>query len=493
MSFSDEQIKILTKASNNFVVFVNEIFSKSEKIFIGGQYVDDTARFLSKNKKTIRISARNHFKSFSLYAYFMWKLLFEGASQNIEAHYLSYNQDLAGYHIKKIKAAIENNPFFKDIIDAKPTAETVLQYTWDKKHYTTLTPHGLIQFKRGIHAELVFVDDPFQDPENELNHTVIRKINEIFKSNILDMPKEPDGELHVVGTAQSDQDFFFDKTITKRFAVRISPAITEKGEALWPEWMNLEELAAKREERTERIFQREYLCKPVYSTKAFFSKDKLQSLAVNSDLINLRYTTKYETTGYVIGAFDIGKKAHPAHLSIFDLKDNKLIMIHQKFMDDWPYSNGSIFNERNPSQLEYLKTVIENFGINELYYDNTKGEFEAYAEQGLLPRQMIPVVFTNKFKNISATAFDRMVERKQIELIDDDRFLSQICSVSGELIAPVTAQGHGDSFWTCAMAVNGIKDRLMYSADETGGPVRRKIMTGQKSLFDDNSPIPGGF
>jgi len=277
MSFTTKEIQVLTKSSTDFVYFVNHVFSLSEKHFIGGEHVDNTARFLSQSKRTIRVSARNHFKSFSFYAHFMWKLMFEGSVSNLEAQYFSFNADLASYHISKIKKCISVNPYFRDIIDGKLTAESVIKYSWDGKHWTTLHPHGLIQFKRGIHCDIVYVDDPFQDPDNELNQAVIYKINEIFKSNILDMPKEPDGELHCAGTPQTNNDFFFDKATTARFDVLIQPAIQKNlitGEeyALWPEWMDLEELYKKREERTARIFSKEYLCTPVYSTKGFSVK-----------------------------------------------------------------------------------------------------------------------------------------------------------------------------------------------------------------------------
>ncbi len=115
MGFSPEEIRVLQRASSDFVFFVNEIFSKSSSHFIGGQFVDDTARFLSQHKRTVRVSARNHFKSYSFYAYFMWKLMFEGASKSIEAHYFSFNNDLAAYHVGKIKVAIMANPYFRDI------------------------------------------------------------------------------------------------------------------------------------------------------------------------------------------------------------------------------------------------------------------------------------------------------------------------------------------------------------------------------------------
>ena len=879
MSFSSEQIQVLTKASNDFPFFVDKIFSLSIKNFIKGDHVTNTARFLSQNKQTIRVSARHHFKSFSFYAYFMWKLMFEGANNGFEAHYFSYNSELAGYHINKIKQCIESNPYFEDIIDCKPTAETVLKYTWDNKHYTTIAPHGLVQFKRGIHGDLIFVDDPFQDPENELNPTIIYKINEIFKSNIMDMPKLPDGELHIAGclttdsvilmgdgsikelsdikkgdsvigydfknnlfkpkkvlkeidngrqellkikvqsgkkikatynhpfltregwkeaeklttndfialptkifterkitineneaeflgyilgdgsigkkggfgfsglnesiqnrvkilceklnltytpryndkyqisigigrgknrsnirekynikhsnsytkeipnkifrapkhtialflkglfetdgsynnikhtigygsvskklafgvhglllqlgihsnirlrknagkskkvsiwdvsfvriedvnkflklsgafrykiinekkirtsnssnsfrvplskdekelaiklydyhslntaslnklkeykefdylteldiywapikeitkigknktlnltvedgnfiangilthnTPQTNEDFFFDKTITSRFAIKIMPAIvkdsvTGEEKALWPEWMSLEELYKKREERTNRIFSREYMCTPVYSTKGFFTKEKLQNKIINPDLSLWKPTLAYSNDFDVFAGFDIGKKTHPSHLSVFKYYNHKLIMIHQKFMDGWPYSNGKAFNDAYPTQLEYLKMIISNFHIRELRYDNTRGEFESFAEQSLLPRQMVPMVFTNKMKSTGAAAFDRLVERSQMEIPNDERLIDQICSVMDNLQAIQTKYGHGDSFWSCVLAIFCVKDLIGFTDDEQESKIRRKIMSGQHSIFAEGVKVPKGW
>lgn len=492
MSFNADQIGILQKSANDFKFFVNNIFSKSSKKFIGGQYVDSTACFLSENDRTIRVSARNHFKSYAFYAYFMWKLMFAGIISNIEAHYFSFNSDLASYHVSKIKAAIEANSYFKDIIDAKPTAESVLRYTWDREHYITLKPHGLIQFKRGIHADLVFVDDPFQDPDNELNPSSIYKVNEIFKSNILDMPHPEGGILHVCGTPQTNSDFFFDKNVTNRFAVRIQPAITEEGKALWPEWMGLEELEKKRIERTDRIFKREYLCSPVYSAKGFFDKDRIMSKIVNSNLTSLNVNKPYKTEHYVIAGFDIGKKTHPSHLAVFEEYNGKLVMIHHIFMDGWSYSNGKMFDPEKPTQLEYLKLAIMNFKIQVLHYDSTRAEFESFDEQGLLPPQMVPVVFTSKSRQTMATCFDRLVEREQLEIINDNRLIGQICAVTNDLQVIGSIQGHGDSFWSCGLAFLGSKDILTY--DDAGlGMLRRQIQTGSPSIFNNNVHIPSGW
>lgn len=491
MSSINEHIKILTKGSNDFVFFTNNIFSKSMKNFIKGEHVDNTARFLSQNKRTARISARNHFKSFSFYSYIMWKMMYEGRITNIEAQYFSFNADLASYHIRKIKNAIMSNPYFDEIIDLKPTAESVLKYSWDNKHFFTLSPHGLVQFKRGIHADLIFVDDPFQDPDNELNLNLIYKINEIFKSNILDMPNIPDGELHICGTPQTNEDFFFDKKLMEQFNVQILPAITDDDKALWPEWMNIEELKRIREERGTRIFSREYMCAPVYSTKAFFDKDDFKQKAVNANLTILKPTVVYSTLNKIVAGFDIGKKSHPSHLAVFEIKGEKVEMIHHKFMDEWSYSNGKEFYWQHPTQLEYLKMCIQNFNIKELYYDDTRGEFEVFLEQGILPKQMIPQVFTPKLRNAIATAFHQLVERSVLVFPSDDRLINQICSITESLQAIKTKEGHADAFWSVALAMIGIKDLVGFSENDNN--VRKEIKTGQHSIFNEGGKIPKGF
>jgi len=161
-------------------------------------------------------------------------------------------------------------------------------------------------------------------------------------------------------------------------------------------------------------------------------------------------------------------------------------------MDNWSYSNGKNFIETSPTQLEYLKMIIKNFNIKSLYYDNTRGEFEAFDEQGLLPKQMNPVAFTVKVKNGMAIAFDKMVERKQLMLPDDERLLDQICSVRNDLQAIESSKGHGDAFWSIGLALLGVPDLIEYHEEEQEHQVRM-ITTGQSSIFSDDTPIPAGW
>lgn len=445
--WNNQQIKIIRKALSDFEYFVLNIFSLSVKDFIDGEHIKETARFLQGNNFTMRISARDHFKSMSLYAHFMWQLL--RRRDSLEAHYFSYQIGMAAYHIQKIKFCIARNPFYADLIDDKPTAEGVIKYHWDGEDETfyTLEPQGMLGFKRGIHCPIIYVDDPFQDPASKLVLTIIQKINRIFKTEILDMPRE---QLHVVGTAQTNDDFFFDKDLRERFVVKVLPAIISEKEkkVLWPEWKNWDALQFIKREKGDKIFNQEYLCSPTYAEEGFFKKPQILNV-VNPQLENLSAYKKHEIKDEVMAGFDIGKKAHPSHLAVFravkDKGKEKWTQIHQIFMDGWDYIK----------QLEYLKLAIENFKIDSLNYDSTRGEFESFGEEGRLPPQMKPVNFNVKEKSSLATEFSKKVEQGKefIELLDDRRMIEQILCVTNDLEAIETPEGHGDAFWSICLAM----------------------------------------
>lgn len=434
----EEQFKAFAKGEDDFKYFVNNIFSQSFERFIKGKHVDETVDFLSTHKKTMRVSAKDHFKSTSLYAHFMWNLLYR---PGFEAHYFSYNVSMSAYHLGKIKELIRCNPFFEDQIDLKPTAEGVLKYSLDREIITTLNPNGLLAFKRGIHAKYIYVDDPFQDPENKLNPTLVKKINNIFVTQIMDMPIA-DGELHVVGTPQSVHDFYFNKEVTKRFEVRIMPAIVNElqHKVLWPEHMPYEELVQRRRERGERIFNQEYMCSPSWTEAAWFSREKILSV-VNSSLLQRKAINE---DVYVVMGWDLGKKIHPSHVTIFaEFVPGKWTQVYQLFMDGWKYND----------QLAHINELVRRFKVDEGAYDATRGELESFVERGEVSSFLQPVVFKTTTKHDMATNFEKMVENKEIELLDDRRMIEQILVVDNDLQALETPEGHGDSFWSIALAL----------------------------------------
>lgn len=424
--------------------FVNEIFSQSFTKFTGGKFIDRIADFM-ENPRTMRVSARDHFKSTSFYAHFL-RTSMKNAHRDLECHYFSFQQKMAGYHINKIRQMKEANPYFDQMIDKKKTAENVVRYTWDGIHFHTIVPHGLLAFKRGIHADIIYVDDPFQDPANKLVLTIIQKVNHIIKAQILDMVKAG-GQIHIAGTPQTTEDFFFDKELIKGFKYLMLPAIVDEANkvVLWEEWMDWDRLMEKKREKGEKIFKQEYLCSPVYTEEAFFKKDQIMRVVKRE---NINYHKPYSTENDVVAGFDIGKKAHPAHLAVFEKIGGKRVQLLSKWYDGVDYTD----------QVEDLRIIIENLGINALYYDNTRGEFESLHEQGLLPDPMKPIVFSSKTKNSMATEFEKAVVNDTVELVNDQRQIDQILLVDNDLNALETPQGHGDSFWSVALSFSDVNN-----------------------------------
>ena len=430
------------------------MFAASFETFIGGDYIDGVATFLDSSKRTARVSARDHFKSMSLYARFMWHL-FRSRERNFEALYFSYEQNMSGYHIEKIKKLIQPNPYFAGATDLKVTADSVGAWTWDGEHQVTLDPKSLLSFKRGIHPDWIAVDDPFQDPDNKLEPTTILKVNDVFKKQIMDMPKVG-AELHVVGTAQTPQDFFFDATVMRRFSVTVQPAIVSEAEhiALWPEHMDFDELLERREERGPKIFAQEYLCSPVYTEDAWLEEAELKA-CVDPSLENLNVMKPAERLeGDVTAGFDIGKKRHPSHLAIFENRGGTSVQIHSKWMDGWNYTNETgEYDPDYPTQFEYLLMARATFGIDRLLYDATRGEFDAIRDAGRMPDEFEGVIFTKKRMVAMATTLSDKVQQGSVRLLDDARQTNQLQAVNNNLQAIESPQGHGDSFWSVAMAI----------------------------------------
>jgi len=481
-------------ATHRFRYFVNNIFAASfpkHAPFVGGAFIDKSANFLQFNDKTMRVSARDHFKSTSLYAFIMWRLLLD-VDRNVEGHYFSYNQDMAGYHLGKIKGLIASNPLFAGLIDLKPTADSILKYTWDKKHVFSVAPQGLLSFKRGIHGDDIYIDDALRDPANPLNTSQVEKVNNIIKTEVLDMGRR---FFHIVGTAMTEFDFYWDTGLKKHFSVRVLPAIQNHAakEVLWPEGRPWEWLQQKLDEKKERIFNQEFMCSPVWTEQAYLDKKKLYD-CINPSAKNLDIFTDIQKIYYPPGApiklekdraneeriagIDIGLKAHPSHLVVFakrrllDASGNWMgkrdertgeveylyrhVQLLSAWFDYWPYTNGkNEYDTDNPTQLEYIKLVLKNWKLDYIYYDATRGEWEGFKQQGLIDWRFKGIIFTTKEKTELAENLDKLITQKEVEFIPDERQLRQMLMVNNELKALESPEGHADSFWSNAMALNG--------------------------------------
>lgn len=444
-----------------FRYFVINVFSKSFPEFVRGQYIEDVIKHFEDNKYTMDVTGRDHFKSTRLYADVMYHIFTEQTAW--EAHYMSFSKDMAEYHLMKINAYIEANPAFKLMFNHKITSEYMLVYSWSKNSPKMMVkPKGMFEFKRGIHSEAIYVDDAFKDVDEtkELDPVIIRKVNEVMKSELLPMVKKG-GVCRVVGTPQTDEDFFFDAPLQKKFKAWITPAIQdrEKQIALWPEWMSFKDLIEKEEQLGERRFSREYMARPLKSSNSYIPKDQYESLEKTT---SWKYADHSQalTGKIVVAGFDIGKKRHPSHLAAFiksyvkvGTGDNaemlpKYIQIYSEWFDHVNYSK----------QIEKLNQFCDWFNISKLRYDNTRAEFESFYEEGKLHPVMEPIVFTAKRKNSMATVIESLFDTKRITIIKEERQAKQFLSVNANLEAVETSLGHGDSFWSIGLAVGDEED-----------------------------------
>lgn len=445
---------IIKKAEKSFPYFLEHIFPQS---FTGDDIVRSPhtwkwAERIQNNKHTATLSARKHLKSTTMYAWVMWKLFKMNSSNKPESGlYMSYNQKMSAYHTENIKWLIESNPMFTGMEDLT-RGSTKIDYNF-KGHRFTVEPSGILTFNRGWHGDWVVCDDILQDPTSELVFTIIDKINRIFMESVMSLPKEG-GELHLCGTAQHTQDLFFklkedDSWNWAQYKAIINEA---EGKTLWPELFSIERLKQIRGQIGDKAFNKEYMCSPVWSEDAYFNREELMSVVdPNIDTLNTP-AREWKDVGRVVAGLDIGKKAHPSHISIFRERDGMYTMIYQKFFDRWDYTR----------QVEYIKQLVDYYLIDELRYDNTRGELEPFAEQNIINKRIWkPVSFGTKNKFEMASNFTRHVNNKdaegnpnpKIKLLNNQRMIDSILSVNNDLKAPETDLGHGDCFWSIGLAL----------------------------------------
>lgn len=437
--------------------FMRVVFPKSFEPgeYRGGKYVDGVTDLYEEFDELMRVTARGHMKSVGNYADVMYDIF--TMERNIEGHYFSYNSDFAAYHVEKIKRMIRSNIYYSGIRDNKSSADSVMDYEYKGKRYT-MKPNGLMSFKRGIHGDRIYVDDPLRDPENKLAPTVIKKINRVMATEVPPMVNIG-GKLRVVGTPQTNQDFFFSKDLAEVYKIVITDAIVDEKRkiVLWPEMYNWDYLMRKKREQGEKAFNQEYRAKPAYEEDSRVSRDSLIKVIDEE----LEPADAYEGELDVVGFHDIGKKRHPAHCAIFtrelvtstyededgnaqEVEEYYYVQLVSKWFDGVDYGD----------QIDWLNEAVEVYNVDVLGYDNTRGEFEAFAEENKLADEMKPINFTLKTKNKMATALDSAVTAGRVKLLNDPRQTEQILAVNTNLDAMESPDGHGDSFWSVGGALS---------------------------------------
>ena len=373
-----------------------------------GQIAEDIEYCLEEGLNYCAILPRFHFKSTVLgHAFSVWSLL--KAKRDSAVLYLSYSDGMARYHISEINKAIRHG--------------------------------GLFSFKRGMHVNgALIADDVLRDPENPLNMSQITKVEDHFLTESMFIPLKG-VPIIVLGTPMMPGDLLTKLQEDDRFFSRVLPALdpTPERRVLMPELYN-EEWLLQQQKARPKSFASEFLLQPHFNTESYFDEADI-SKCEDESLRNLNAYRKYNKpeNARLYAGFDVGKKRHPSHLVIFKKEGEYITQLHQSWLDGWNYT----------AQIEYLNEVMDNYDIEKDYIDNTRGELEVRG----LDSGWWPMSFTLKSKNTMAQIMEEYVHSGRLKLFRDSRQTSQILSVNNELKAPETPQGHGDAFFSIAMAL----------------------------------------
>jgi len=159
-------------------------------------------------------------------------------------------------------------------------------------------------------------------------------------------------------------------------------------------------------------------------------------------------SNQWRIEGTVAG-LDIGKLRHPSHCAVLLPYEHKLYQIASWWADNEPYTK----------QLEELRKLFTELEVKLCLYDATRGELSLALEEGRLPAAMElgGLVFTADLKNRLAGAFNLCIERQDMTLLPDDRQRKSILQVTNALSAAESEGGHGDAFWSLALAVEAAR------------------------------------
>ncbi len=421
-----------------------------------GKLTEEVEKCIEDNLNYLAILPRAHFKSTILgHAFSIWRSLKIQGNANIL--YLSYSDTMAKYHISEINKKVNRNPLLKDMMTNRaPKADFTFRYDTGNGGSAEILHGGLFSFKRGMHVNgALIADDILKDPESPLALGQMNKIEDHFLTESLFIPNKG-VPVVIVGTPMMPGDLLTILEKDDRFVTRKMPALDpEPGRRVLMPELYSEEWLLEQQKAKPKSFASEFLLQPHFNTEAYFDSEDIEKCE-DATLRSLPTTVQHTFADDedIFAGFDVGKKRHPSHLVVFRRKGERVEQIHQSWLDGWDYSE----------QIEYLNEAARNFGLTKGYIDNTRGELE---DRGL-DRTWYPLSFSLKSKNNMAHIFEQYVHSGNLFLLRDTRQRQQILSVNNELKAPETPMGHGDAFFSIAMALQAAYETGIYNMQAVG-------------------------
>ncbi len=464
--FTDAERAVVLRAQLSFSCFLEDVFARSydglsfrmsdgrQLPFSLGDVHHSWALLAQTYNRVCVLAPRMHLKSTILnHAFVFWRL-FRGWG-DVDAMVFSYKDQLAREHLKITKRLIAINPYTRFWRDRKPGSDYLINFevgfgdgnTW----LGEAAGSGILSASRGRHPKLVVADDILSDYANQLGSPQLERINNVFRQVVMSLP-DPHDPLIVVGTPQSYEDTLFQLKDAPSFHWARQPAILDdqRQATLWPERFDYAQLRRIRAAIKHRAFDVEYLLVPATLADAFLQPEAVKS-CVDDELQLSSLEEPFPNAQHfpVYAGIDVGKSLHPSHISVFvQAPDRTLVMVHQAFLDHWDYR----------LQTSYINRVIKHFNITKTYYDSSRNELD---DRGLSKRA-IGMRFTASKKSNMAVLLERRIlataDEPGIILYNDGRMLRQISAVKKDMQSVETSEGHGDAFWSIALAVQAAEE-----------------------------------
>ena len=497
--FTEEELDTIKAAQRDFWTFLNTVYAAS---FEGEEFLHSDGTFrgfsLGRLHKTWahtvaginegprrapysrwRIMApRLHLKSTVLgRGYIFWRFFSEG--QDVDAFYFDYKKPLADEHVTLLKRDIEKNPFCRFWTDNNPQATSIIDFTVSfgekesddaplKSWRVECEGEGILSATRGRHPKIVICDDILSDFANPIESVEIDRINQVFEHVVMSLPP-PDGMLGVVGTPQSPYDILHKLQDNDLFWCAEFPAVTdyEKEKSVWPEMYDYRRLMKLKREVGANAFEVEYQLHPRESVDQFLKTEAIEACLDNTldrFVPHEGETWKNPEKMNVWGGMDVGKEVHPSHVVFYvEMPPEKgegdmgwLLQIYEQWLD------GMNYNE----QVVLINELIRYFDPTRFYFDSTRSELE---DRGLTKRAT-GLKFQRSIKGSMATLLEKRINNSFYHWsgqgedpaagpgiimfgVPDSRQVRSLKQVKKDLSASENEDGHGDAFWSNALAV----------------------------------------
>jgi len=164
------------------------------------------------------------------------------------------------------------------------------------------------------------------------------------------------------------------------------------------------------------------------------------------------FATFGDVAGRLVAGYDVGRKKDLSELSIFEELDGKKVCRLLRGYDKVPFADQEAELRRMLGTLPIGRLSIDQTGIGMHLAENLARDFG----------QIVPETFTNESKEIWATDFKILLQRKDVVLPKDRQLVAQIHSIRKRLTPTgkpsfeperdEIGKGHADRFWSVVLA-----------------------------------------